>query len=358
MRHSKWVGSALAAAMAAFLASPTAEAAAWWNSSISSLGTGGPTGIAHPTGEPILGHNFIAAAPFYTGKTSMGLLVLASGTGTGSDKVLWEYINVNWFDLSPPDFWGLNASYDNSYFYGYTSTADATLPGTIYATASSADSWGAFSWSSEYTSVQFKTGIAPTTARGWATRLDSTGVCSTTPCIVAISGGESIWDPNPSCSGGPHGFNAEQVACDYAAGCTGATDDIIWLTSSGTVQHPGIGSLCGGTEVVAETYSSNICGGSTTLYAVQVAFPGGTPFALGGVAGSYTSGPGDIYEWDATCWTKLGGPSAGTVVSIMSDTSPAYFSGGASPYDIWATDEGSKIWARCTSASPCPAPNF
>src|SRR6202034_3624902 len=105
----------------------------------------------------------------------------------------------------------------------------------------------------------------------------------------------------------------------YAAGCTAPTDDIIWLTSSGTVQHPGIGSLCGGTEVVAETYSSNICGGSTTLYPVDVAFSGGTPFALGGVAGSYTSGPGDIYEWTATCWTKLGGPSAGTVVSIMSD---------------------------------------
>jgi hypothetical protein len=100
---------------------------------------------------------------------------------------------------------------------------------------------------------------------------------------------------------------------------------------------------------------------SNVLLAVQVADKNGTYYALGDT-GSYTGGPGNIYQYDpvTTCWALLsGGPGSDVVVSISTDNSSRYYSlGGLGAYGVWATDYNDKIWAYCPSLGTCPTPPF
>lgn len=108
-----------------------------------------------------------------------------------------------------------------------------------------------------------------------------------------------------------------------------------------------------------ETYVAGSCSTNSgdTLNAVQVAYKNGAYFALGDV-GTYTGGPGNLYEYNGTCWVQLtGGPSSDTIVSINTDNSPLFFSGSTGPYGVWATDNANTLWAWCSGAT-CAAPPF
>jgi hypothetical protein len=353
MRHERFALSACAAAVAVILGAAPAHAGSWWSSAVTSLGTGGPPGLADPGTEPVLGHNFIELAPFYDASNGMGTLVLVPTTG---NKTTWEYINGSWIDLSDA-FWGLNVTYGANYAYAYRSPNDSS-PGKVSYYNFLNSTWADTGWGDNFTSVQVYTGAAGSSATGWATWNGGLTNCSTLACIQKISSGSPAnWNPNTLCASAPQYFNAEQVACDYFNACT--STNMIWLSSGGVVQSAGTSTFsgCTGSFTVASSFPMTICGGSNVLYAVQIAYKNALMFALGDT-GTYTGGPGNLYEYDSgsSCWDLLsGGPSSDTVMSINADNSIGDFGGGAGPYAVWATDNNNTIWAYCT-AGTCATP--
>jgi hypothetical protein len=96
-----------------------ASASYTWTSypvtSVTGTGTAGPTGIAAPTSEPILGDNFVPFAPFIIGAIDgdteppfFGFYVLGP-TALGSNYEAWAWNGLEWTDFS-----------DDYYFYGFS----------------------------------------------------------------------------------------------------------------------------------------------------------------------------------------------------------------------------------------------
>jgi hypothetical protein len=371
----RYAFAALAVSSVAFLAQePTADASwSWWSSAIASVGASGPANIAAPTGQPSLGSNFAAIAPWYSSTGGLGWLMLdrtpCQGQGCSTtDYQAWLFVGDQWTNTGSY-FWGLNATSNGFYGYAWTSASDTTPGAVWYRSITGTSAWASPSWNSTYTSAAMVSGSpgTPDNAFGWLTRKSGTSTSLSYVSMPSYSVG--AWSAGDEGSG----FNGEQVAIDaYAFSVGASTQYPISVSSSGVVQYYAIFEQLHPPDSYIKQYSytttaanpttGSCTSGTGTFYAVQVAKKNGFVFAIGGTAGAF-SGPGTVYylaSGSGTCWQTVGSAGSGpgsNAVSIATDNGEYAYNGTAGAYSVWVTDNSNNVYAAC-EASSCSTPPF
>jgi hypothetical protein len=372
MRHTFAVFVSLGATILTL--ESTAHASwSWASSSIGSIGLSGtgPTTIASPGSQPTLGHGLGAISPWYNSSGLLNFYVLDNTHCTGirgcvntADFKAWLYWGNQWYqegNQTPgPDgyFWGLNATSDASYEYGWTSSSDST-PGQIFSGAIAAPGWvSPAGWNTTYTSVAMVTGTPGTSANGFF-------VNGGTIYYIADPGTIGVWDPNSAAGIGASSFAAQQVAIDTYEWNAGTTQTPISLNSAGVVQYyaeewtkmPPFTQYWGQfsyTTVAANPSTGSCTTGTGTFYAVEIAAKNGKVFAIGGTDGAF-SGPGAVYYLPAGgCWQTVGAAGSGpgtSAVSLATDNSDYAHNGTVGLYSVWVTDNNNKLYVACAAAS-------
>jgi hypothetical protein len=317
------------------------------------FGASGPASIPAPTGEPILGDNYVPFTPFVYGANAddvplFGFYILGPASSGGNYQP-WGW-NLNAWKSYDDYFWGLNFDVDGDYEFSWTTSGDVGYQGTF------ASSWHTNIWSTSFTMVAAcEGGSSSSDVISWYTHV---GV-STTQTWLGDPGTPTDWG------------NGKFVANDMFSQTGGCSPSGTYsVDASAAVQHPRYVATPTG-HWVEDTYStviansSGVCGGtgSGTLYAIQIAAKDGALYALGGDSTQgYSGGPGTVYYYyDALCWQPVGtgsGTPQGNVVSIAVDNSGSAAADSITsefgPYAVWAVDNSSNIWAAC-SGSSCTA---